>query len=130
MNNKVILFIICIVTVSCGKNQELHFIDFVDIDAIENVEMSNNSGVFTLNKKQLIQFKKEIASLTYEPSYTVKVGAINMSLTINGKSYLMATATHGDYVEIDIGLVTKNAFKFENPFFKTNGINFDNYKKE
>ena len=130
MLKKTIAFIMLISLVSCHKNKELRFSDFVNINEIEGVEMSNNSGTFTLNGKQLEQFKKEIATLIYEPNHTAKVGAITMSLTIRGKSYLMTTATHGAYMEIDIGLVAKNRSEFENPFFRTNNINFDNYKEE
>ena len=105
------------------------FADFVEVGKIEKVMMSNNSGKFILSPEQLTEFKKQISSMTYEPNITVKLGAIHMILIIDNKEYDMATATHGDFVEIDYGLVTKNKSEFKNAFFKTNRINFDNYKK-
>ena len=105
------------------------FSDFVEVEKIEKVIMSNNSGEFILSTEQLTKFKRQISSLIYEPDITVKLGAIHMTLIIDNKKYDITTATHGDFVEIDYDLVTKNKSEFSNVFFKTNGINFDNYKK-
>lgn len=125
------LFIILTITLFACKNEKaLTFADFVEVDRIEKVIMSNNSGKFTLLDQQLVDFKKQISSLKYEPSISVKVGAIHMLVVIDGKKYDIATATNGDYVEIDKHLVTKNKEAFKNSFFKTNGVNFDNFRNE
>ena len=114
---------------ACSSKDTLTFGDFIDIAQIEKVEMMNNSGHFVLNDEQLQSFKKDIASLSYEPNITAKVGAIVMMVTIDEKTYELVTATHGDYLEINPDLVSKLKSKFKNNFFRTNGINFDNYKK-
>ncbi|MCD2260839.1 hypothetical protein [Psychroserpens luteolus] len=130
MLKRITVSFLLIAVLSCQKNRVLTFRDFVAVDKIESVQMINNSGTFSLTEEQLIRFKKEVSSMTYEPNITAKVGAINMSLIIEGKSYDMTTATHGDFIEIDAALVVKNKSKFKNPFFKTNNINFDNYKED
>ncbi len=105
------------------------FADFVEVEKIEKVIMSNNSRKFILSTEQLSEFKKQISSLTYEPNISAKLGTIHMTLIIDNKQYNISTATHGDFAEIDYDLITKNKSEFDNVFFKTNGINFDNYKK-
>lgn len=105
------------------------FRDFVEVEKIEKVIMSNNSGEFILSAEQLVDFKSQISIFTYEPNITVKLGAIHMTLIIDNHQYDITTASHGKYIEIDPDLVTKNNLKFKNTFFKTNGINFDNYKE-
>jgi uncharacterized membrane protein len=128
MFKKIIFLTLVLTVICCEQNKALTFNDFVDIHKIESVRMINSSGEFKLSTKQLVRFKKEIALMSYEPNQSVKVGAIHMSLTIDKKEFNIATATHGDFIEIDAGLVTKLKSEFKNPFFKTNGINFDNYK--
>lgn len=106
------------------------FADFVEIEKIEKVIMSNNSGHFILSAKQLVTFKNQIASLVYEPNISAKLGAINMTLFVGDKKYNIATSTHDDFIEIDSDLATKNKMYFQNNFFKNKGVNFDNYKAE
>ena len=129
MKSKLLSIFFIIQLFACKSEKEMTFADFVEVGKIEKVMMSNNSGKFILSPEQLTEFKKQISSMTYEPNITVKLGAIHMTLIIDNKEYDMATATHGDFVEIDYSLVTKNKSEFKNVFFKTNGINFDNYKK-
>lgn len=129
MKSKLLSIFFIVQLFACKSEKEMTFADFVEVEKIEKVIISNNSGKFILSPEQLPEFKKQISSMTYEPNITAKLGAIHMTLIIENKKYDMATATHGDFVEIDYNLVTKNKLEFKNIFFKTNGINFDNYKK-
>lgn len=118
---------------ACSEKKAETFSDFVEIDDIERVRMSNNSGTFYLSEKQLISFKNDLKSLTYEPGIILKTGAIHIELTIHGKSHSLSSSTHGEYVEAYSSIASKNKEQFEanSPvYFKTNGVNFDNYKKE
>jgi hypothetical protein len=104
----------------------------MDIDAIEQVKMSNNSGTFYLNSKQLASFKKDLKLITYEPGMMAKVGAIRMELTIQGKKHNLSSATHGEYLEAHSSIATKNQDQIDPDswlYFNTNGVNFDNYTK-
>jgi len=129
MKSKVLSIFILIQLFACKREKEMTFSDFIEVEKIEKVIMSNNSGEFILSPKQLIDFKKQISLMIYEPNISVKLGAIHMTLIIESKKYEMTTATHGNYLEIDYNLVTKNKSKLKNVFFKTNGVNFDNFKK-
>jgi len=103
------------------------FSDFVEVDKIENVHMHNNMGDFDLTYAQLKKFKQQIGVLPYAPNQSVKLGAIGMTLTIEGKNYYIGARTHGDFIEIDPSMVTKNKWYFSSHYFKTNGLNFDNF---
>lgn len=105
--------------------------DLVEIDAIEKVHLSNNSGSFDLTDSQLTNFKKDLHCLTYEPNFSAKVGAIGITITIHGKAYHLASSTHGQYVEAHASIATKNQDQIQADswlYFNTNGVNFDNYK--
>lgn len=118
---------------SCTNKRVMTFADFVDIDKIEEVRMSNNSGTFNLTTKQLNAFKKAIGTMTFTPYMSAKVGAIGITVVIDGHEYVLLTATHGDYLETSRTIVTKNKQNIGEQtwlYFKTNGINFDNYKRE
>lgn len=109
-----------------------HLSDLMDIDAIEQVKMSNNSGTFYLSPEQLVSFKKDLHKLSYVPGSGAKVGAISMDLTIKGKKYGLSSSTHGQYVEAHSSIATKNQDQLIPDswlYFETNGVNFDNYKK-
>ena len=114
-------------------NNSLTFGDLVAIDKLNQVEMSNNSGTFNLTDKQVEKIKTELSEMVYDPNISVKVGAINLKLSIDGKIYNISSATHGDYIEVLSDIVTKNKSSIETSdwlYFKTNGVNFDNYKNE
>ena len=114
-------------------NDELTFGHLVDIEELDEVKMSNNSGTFNLGDKQIEKIKDELSQMTYDPNISVKVGAINIELIIDGKTYNISSATHGDYVEVPKEIVTKNKKLIGTSgwlYFKTNGVNFDNYKYE
>lgn len=127
-----ILFLGCFLFACSGDKIE-SLADFMEIDDIEQVRMSNNSGTFYLNDKQLISLKKELKSLSYDPGFSAKVGAITMELTIHGKKHVLSSATHGDYLEVHSSIASKNKAQVEADswlYFKTNGVNFDNYTKQ
>jgi|SRR5690554_1840094 len=139
---KLKLLIICLVLISfsctnkTGNNKpknELTFGDFVEMEKLDRVEMSNNSGTFNLSDKQIENIKEDLSQMTYDPNISVKVGAINIELLIDGKTYHISSATHGDYIEVHREIVTKNKSSIGTSdwlYFKTNEVNFDNYKNE
>lgn len=129
MKSKFLSIFILIQLFACKNEKKMTFYDFVEVEKIEKVIMSNNSGKFVLSPKQLTKFKSQISLMIYEPKITLKLGAIHMTLIIEGKEYDMTTATHGNFIEINYDMVSKNKSKLENRFFRSNGINFDNYKK-
>lgn len=111
-------------------SNKMTFGDFVEIDKIEKVIMSNNSGTFVLNHTQTNKIKGELSSMIYDPNTSVKVGAISIELLINGEAHHIYSATHGDYIEVHRDIATKNESslgKSEWIYFKIDGVNFDNY---
>lgn len=129
MNLKIVSTLLVIILFSCKSEKEMTFSDFVEIQKIEKVIMSNNSGKFVLSPEQLVTFKTQISTLKYNPDISAKMGNIGMTLIIGNQEYYIGARTHGDLIEIDPDLVTKNKWRFNNPFFYTEGINFDNYKR-
>src|SRR5690554_2241832 len=133
---KLKLLIICLVLISfscTNKKDELTFGEFVEMEKLDRVEMSNNSGTFKLSAKQIQDIKNDLSQMVYDPYITVKVGAINIELLIDGKTYHISSATHGDYIEVHRDIVMKNNSLIrtsERLYFKTNEVNFDNHKKE
>lgn len=116
----------------CQTKENLSFGDMVNIEEIEKVKMANSSGTFYLDKGQLEQFKKEIVRLTYAPDFSAKVGAIQITLTIQNKEYILRSSTHGEYVETTSDIITKNQSTVKQVdwiYFRTNGLNFDNYTR-
>lgn len=116
----------------CVKKDNLTLSDFIEINAIERVKMSNNSGTFYLTDQQLISFIKDVKKLSYEPNFKAKVGAISIELSIAGKTHTLTSATHGECIEVHSSIATKNQEAIQpNSFlyFKTNNVNFDNYTK-
>ena len=67
--------------------------------------------------------------MVYISNTSIKTGTIHLILFINNNEYYIATRTQGDLVVVDCKLITKNKSGFRDYIFKTNGINFDNYKK-
>ena len=130
--------IISFFSISCANTEdkgqnEMTFGDLVDLGKLEKVRMRNNSGTFDLTSNQVDKIRLDLASMVYDPNMSVKVGAINIELTIDGKVYDISTATHGDYMEVHNEIISKNKDKIENAawlYFRTVGVNFDNYKEE
>lgn len=135
---KQLIICLALISFSCtNKNntatEELTFGDVVEMEKLEKVEMSNNSGTFYLNDKQLENIKEDLSQMIYDPKISVKVGAIHIELLIDGKTYHLSSATHGDYIEVHRDIVTKNKKSIgtsEWLYFKTNKVNFDNYKNQ
>ena len=137
---KTLIFCSLIILLSCTNKaennetkNELTFGDFVNMEKLDKVEMSNNSGTFNLNNNQIEKLKTELSNLVYDPNISVKVGAINIELTIDGKTFNVSSATHGDYLEVHKDNVTKNKNSIETSdwlYFKTGKVNFDNYINE
>ncbi|WP_422107787.1 c-type cytochrome [Winogradskyella sp.] len=114
-------------------NNDLTFGDFVDLEKLDSAEMINNSGRFKLSNKQIEKLKDELSEMAYVPNFSAKVGAISMTLLIDGKKNYISSATHGDYIEVHRSIVTQNTSLLETSdwlYFKTGEVNFDNYKKE
>ncbi|WP_281979460.1 hypothetical protein [Tenacibaculum mesophilum] len=137
---KPLIFFLLVISFSCSNKNEnkatddaLTFGDFVELEKLNKVEMSNNSGTFNLSDKQIEKIREELSQMVYEPNVSVKVGAINMELTVDGKTYRISSATHGDYIEVHRDIVTKNKSSIVTSdwlYFKTGKANFDNYKNE
>ncbi len=118
---KPLLFILLIfITALVGCNDRKIFLnDFINIDDITKASVHNNYGDFDLSPSQISLIKRELKLLTTEEGVEVKVGMKGVTNTISEKDYHVEGQTHGKYVEITgIGC------------FKTNGLNFDNYKPE
>lgn len=124
------LFLIVLSVTSCIQKTPVLLGDLVETDAIEKVKISNHSGTFYLDEKQLASFKEAIKTFPYEPGFIAKVGAIQIELTVHGKTCSMSSATHGDYLEVADCNITKNAHLVDDGelFFQTKGFNFDNFQ--
>lgn len=112
---------------------ELTFGDLVDLEKLEKVKMSNNSGTFNLSSNQMLELQKEISEMVYDPNVSVKVGAINIELTIDGEIYNISAATQGNYIEVHKDILSKQKSLIESSdwlYFKTGDVNFNNYMKE
>ena len=137
---KLITLCILLFSISCTNRSEivetkdeLTFGDLVDLEKLEKVKMSNNYGAFHLSKDQMLDLQKEISEMVYDPNVSVKVGAINIELTINGEIHTISTATQGNYIEVHKDIVSKQKSLIGSSdwlYFKTGEVNFDNYKKE
>jgi hypothetical protein len=133
---KLKLLIICTILIlfSCtNEKDELTFGDFVEMNKLDRVKMSNNSGTFNLSNEQIEKIKGDISQMVYDPNISVKVGAISIQLLLDGKTYHISSATHGDYIEVHRDIIMKNKSSIESSdwlYFKTNDVNFDNYKNE
>ncbi len=55
---QLIRYIFIVLLLFSCERKKLRFSDFVEVDRIEKVIISNNSGEFTLSPKQLDKFKK------------------------------------------------------------------------
>jgi hypothetical protein len=118
---------------SSKTNSELTFGDFVELNKLDKVKMSNNSGSFTLTSQQVEKIRSELSDMVYDPYTSLKGLSIKIELTINGNIYTLTSATHSDYIQVHKGIVTKNKnslWESEWIFFKTKGVNFDNYKNK
>ncbi|MEM6686138.1 MAG: hypothetical protein AAF617_10170 [Bacteroidota bacterium] len=136
MKSKLLFLFILLFLTSCTKNSKdspITFGDVVDLSNLEKVTMRNNSGTFILTTSQLEKLKKELSTMVYEPNIGVKVGSIGFDLYMNGNVHRVLTRTKGNYIEVDRDLITKNSTILVSKapyYFQTNGVNFDNYKKE
>lgn len=140
MKPKLILLFL-ILFVSCTEvkkdkesdNNIITFGDVVDLSKLEKVTIYNNSGKFELTTSQMEKLKGELSPMEYDMNTSVKLGAIYIELTIDGKKCGVTSGTHADYIEVhknsltyEIGLPAERDLFY----FKTNGVNFDNYKPE
>lgn len=127
-------FIILILTIflSCQQDTPVYFSDFVEIEDIEQIEMSNNSGVFILTENQMKDLIERLSVSTFEKGISLKMGFIGFKLIIDGKEYYASGKTNGEYLEFDASIVTKNADYLDDSkwiYFKIKDLNLDNYKK-
>lgn len=119
---------------SCSEQNRVYILgELTALEKIEKVKMFNNSGTFYLTPKQISRFKSELSGMIYEPGISVKAGGISMELTIEGKTFVLSSNTHGEYLEVPGRLLTKNNNSIDLSdwhCFKTGKVNFDNYKNE
>jgi hypothetical protein len=132
------LLIICFFS-SCQVNQTKqeekklsYFEDFVELEKLESIEVSNNKGKHQLTKEQQKALIIELKKMTVAPNIAIKLGAKFITLiTKDGKTYYIDGGTHSDYVEVGGVIIPKNheLTKQLNGglFFNTNGLNIDNY---
>ncbi|MCH2196496.1 hypothetical protein [Kordia sp.] len=105
--------------------------DVLDLSKLEKVTMYNNSGKFELTAAQRGKLKKELAKMEYEKSIAVKLGSIYIELIIDGKKCGITSGTHKKHIEVHKSSLTNTkGLPAERDwlYFKTNGVNFDNYK--
>ena len=115
------------------EDQGLTFGALVDLEKLESVSMTNNSGTFELTHEQIKRIREELSSMTFQPEFSAKVGAISMELRLDGKTHRIYTSTHGDYVEVHRDLLKKGNGLIDSSdwlYFRTERVNFDNYKEE
>ena len=115
------------------NNNTMTLGDFVELEKLDKVVMSNNSGTFDLNDNQIGKIKDDLSQMVYHPNFSAKVGAINIELLIDGETYNISSSTHGEYIEVHGDLVTKNKSSLGTSdwlYFKTGKVNFNNYKNE
>ncbi|MEM6721921.1 MAG: hypothetical protein AAF611_21515 [Bacteroidota bacterium] len=140
MKLKLFLLVYIMFLVSCAqtehkniKNTSITFGDVVDLSKLEKVTMHNNSGTFVLNTKQMEKLKGELSKMEYEKDLTVKLGSIYIELIIDGKKCGISSRTHANYIEVHKNSLTETKDLSADRdwfYFKTNGVNFDNYKKQ
>ncbi|XOV67648.1 MAG: hypothetical protein ACFHU9_00485 [Fluviicola sp.] len=136
--NLIIVFVMFL-TGACSGNveekpnkKEVTFGEVVDLDSVEKVQMSNNSGTFMLSKQQIEQLKNDLSGMVYRPEFSAKMGSIGIKLTMNGKEFIISSATHGDFIEVHKSILSKHKASIATTdwlYFETAGVNFDNYKK-
>lgn len=130
----VLLFISCTDTKVNEKTSDvLTFGSFVDLDKLNAVKMSNNSGTFILTNTQLQKFKVALSKMKYDPNIAVKVGSIAIELEIDGEKHNISTGTRKNHIEAHKSIATKNVHLLKSSdwlYFETGGINFNNYKRE
>lgn len=137
---KIISFCFVLLMVSCScqdsnekVNHQIVFSDLVHLEKLTSVEMRNNSGTFNLTDAQIKKLKTELNQMIYAPHMSAKVGAIQIKLKINNQDFYISTATHGKYMEIPRDLIHQNLDAIDHKqwlYFKTNGVNFDNYQNQ
>ncbi|WP_298514233.1 hypothetical protein [uncultured Kordia sp.] len=114
-----------------SDNNAITFGNLVDLSKLEKATMYNNSGKFELTAAQIGKLKKELSGMEYEKSISVKLGTIYVELIIDGKKCGITSGTHADYIEVHKNSLTITKGLPESRgwlYFKTNGVNFDNYK--
>lgn len=135
MKPKYILLFLILIFFSCAEtesNKASTLGDVMMLSKLEKATMHNNSGKFVLTTKQMKKLQRELSQMEYEPKFTSKLGSIYIELIIDGKKCGIASRTHGKYIEVHKNHLsnTKGLPKDRDWFyFKTNGVNFDNYKQ-
>lgn len=131
MKNSIQILFVLFALLSCTDSTEMdpiYLSDLIDLNGIDSIRVNNNSGKHILNADQFIQFKKELGAMQLDKG-SYKMGSIGFSLYINGQELFFTGSTHGDYFEAHADYVTKNKDRIETDwiYFKTNGMNLDNY---
>lgn len=109
-------------------SSEIRLADLAEIDQIDSVLMDNNYGAHFISAGKLEDFKSKLgAMLLEEGSY--KMGGIGFIVYIKGKGYHFSGRTHGALIETTRDIVTKQKSRVKEKwlYFKTNGLNLDNY---
>ena len=117
-----------IVTTETTTPNEIRLSDLAEIDQIDSVLMDNNYGKHFISADKLEAFKSKLgAMLLEEGSY--KMGGIGFTVYIKGKGYHFSGRTHGTLIETTRDIVTKPGLKGKEKwlYFKTDGLNLDNY---
>ena len=118
---------------SCHTKSEYSFSDFLEVDKIQKVRMYNNSGTFDLSSKQLVQFKKDLGEMSFEPHLSEKLGSLSVHITIDNRDLILGSNSSSIHVEAHKSDFTKNTELLgDSPWvsFNTNGVNLNNYTPE
>ena len=125
-----ILLLIFLFSCVTKKSETLLLGSLVKVNQIEKAVMHNNSGSFELSNTQLKKLKRDLSAMEYVPKFSAKTGSVSINLTLEGKTYLLRSSSRSQYLEISRDFIT-NGEKINNDdsflYFKTNGVNFNNY---
>jgi hypothetical protein len=132
----VIATILTLGAFSCHQPQHYHLKDLVALEAIDSIVIHNSAGDYQLKPAELRHVKTVLGAMHYRPEGSLKMGSIGLSVYAGGQEHYLSGRTHGKYLEVPKGLVSKHnellpigeaynelLFEFDEP------LNLDNYRK-
>lgn len=108
----------------------VRFGDLVELENVSEVRVRNNNGYHEVKgdtRKELIEL---LGNMTLEKNGSYKTGAKSIELTIGGDTFALFGRTHGNYIEADRKIVSRNKESIEGIetlYFKADKLNIDNY---
>lgn len=118
---------------ACHKAPKLTLADVADLKAIEQVQISNDSGVCVLSARQLKRLRKDLGAMTYDRG-DFQEGSIDITLRAGTNRYYLNGRTHGDVLGVESRFITRHRDEIAEikdgqalVFFRTNGVNLNDY---